>query len=158
MCRMSPWIAVLGVCCALAAAAEKKSWTMIRYTGGTLPAKPARYDWNTTLTVTANPDSITIAVAPPTVFSSGHTVRIEPGQVVSLSSGAAAWKRVAETPGSTLPRRPPSLFGLFENPQYFAIVWESGGKRHAALLDSLRSSVILQVLNFLTGKAVEFSP
>jgi hypothetical protein len=144
---------------ALAAGAEKKSWTKIRYTGGTVPVKASAYDWNTIVTVTRNPDSLTIAIAPAKVFGQSQTIRVDPARILSLSAGEAAWRRVAEVEGAVLPPKPASLFGLLDFHSYIAIVYQAAdGKRGAVLLDSYVGFQILTVLNRMTGKPIESSP
>ena len=139
--------------------AEKKSWTKIRYTGGTVPVKASTYDWNTTVTITRNPDSLTIAIAPAKVFGQSQTVHIDPARILSLSAGEGAWRRVAEIEGAVLPPRSSSLFGLLDFHSYIAIVYQAAdGKRGGVLLDSYVGFQILTVLTKLTGKPIESSP
>jgi hypothetical protein len=86
-------------------------------------------------------------------------VRIKPSQVVSLSAGEAARRRVAEVDGAQIPVKPPSLFGLLQTDDFFGLVYEAdGGKRAAMLLDSLFSGTILRLLSKVTGKPIENSP
>jgi hypothetical protein len=143
----------------VAAAAEQKSWNKIRYVGGTVAVKASPYDWNTTLTASRNPDSIVLVIAPAKLFTPRQTVRIKPAQVISLSCGLGAWRRVAETPGAQLPSKPPTLFGLFENHSYIGIVYQTDdGKRAAVLLDSFLGGRLLQVLEALSGRHVDCAP
>src|ERR1043166_2463675 len=85
------YVLVAALSCTAIAAAERKSWSRLRYVGGTVPVKTSLYDWNTTLTVSANPDMIVVVIAPAVGFSPSLTLRIKPAQVVSLSAGTAAW-------------------------------------------------------------------
>jgi hypothetical protein len=142
--------------CAPATAVERKSWTKIRYVGGTLPIKSSPYDYNTTLTVTANPDTLTLVIAPSTAFAPLQTLRIKPSQIVSISYGPGAWRRVSEVSGSQLPSKPTALFGLLEDHGFLGIVYQADdGKRVAVLLDSYFSMRILYVLKALSGKEIE---
>ena len=139
--------------------ADRKSWNKIRYVGGTIPVKTSRYDWNTTLTVTQNPGSIAVVIAPAVLFTPLQTVRIKPSQVTSLSHGAAAWRRVGEVSGAQLPAKAPALFGLLSDHGFVGIVYQTDdGKPAAMLLDCYFRGQILLVLKELTGKAIEGSP
>ena len=142
--------------CAPSPAAERRSWNKIRYVGGTVPIKTSPYDYNTKLTVSANPDSIVISIAPAKLFSQEQTVRLKPSQVVSLSSGPAAWRRVAEVPGAQVPPRPPSLFGFMQDHALVGIVFDNdSGKREAILLETVYGWQFLPALGKLTGKDIE---
>ena len=159
MRRALIYIVVAAAYSNLSAAAERKSWNKIRYIGGTIAVKTTPYDWNTTITATAKPDSIVLVIAPAKLFAPQQTVRLQPSQVISLSHGLAAWHRVAEVPGSQLPPQPPTLFGIFEDHGFFGIVYEADNGKHAAvLLESYFSWKILAVLEALTGKSIERSP
>jgi hypothetical protein len=148
---------VATVLCAPSSSAERKSWNQIRYVGGTVPIKTSRYDWNTTLTVTA--DAIVVEIAPATVFAARKTVRIKPSQIVSLSANEAAWQHVAAVDGAQLPAKHPTLFGILADFEFLGLVYETDdGKRAAMLLDSNLSGPILQVLTKVTGKPIENSP
>jgi hypothetical protein len=137
--------------------AERKSWTKIRYIGGTVAIKTSQFDWNTTLTVT--PDTIGIEIAPETVFAPKKTVRLKPSQVLSLSADEAAWQHVAAVGGAVLPAKHPTLFGLLRDFELFGVVYDTGdGKRGALLLDSYFSGVVLRVLSRLSGKPIENTP
>ncbi len=149
---------LLGASLSSAAAAERKSWNKLRYAGGTLPIKTSPYDWNTKLTLTANPGSIEISVAPAKVFAAGQTVRLKPEQVISLSGGEEALRRVAEVEGAQLPARPPSLFGVLQSYAFMGIVYEENGKRGAVLLSGYSTWEILQALKLVTGKPIEVAP
>lgn len=139
-------------------AAERRSWNKIHYVGGTIPIKTSPYDWNAKLTVTANPSFIEIVISPAKLFAPQQTVKLDPSQVVSLSGGPAAWRHVADVSGAQLPSKPPSLFGILQDNALLGIVYETGGKREAILLDSLLTWQILPVLRRVTGKTIEDSP
>jgi hypothetical protein len=139
------------------AAAEHKSWNQILYIGGTVPIKTSRYDFNTTLSLTA--DAIVVEIAPATVFQNKKTLRIPTSQVLSLSSNDAAWQRVAAVDGAKLPAKPPTLFGVLLNNNFLGLVYQQDdGRKGAMLLDSISSPIILRVLSKLTGKPIESAP
>ncbi|HWB95775.1 MAG TPA: hypothetical protein VG672_03710 [Bryobacteraceae bacterium] len=153
------YILVWAAYCTASSAAEQKSWNKIRYVGGTIPVKPSPYDWNTTLTVAANSDFIVLVIAPSRMFAPRQTVRIQFSQVLSLSYGPSAWRRVSEVPGAQFFSKPPTLFGLMENHGLLGIVYfVDDGKRGAVLLDSYFSWSILSVLETLTGKQAGRAP
>src|SRR5512133_1481606 len=102
-------IALMGSLCS---AAERKTWNKVRYVGGTIPIKSSPYDWNTAVTITSNPDSVALVIAPVSVFGRQQTVRLKPTQITSLVCGPGAWQRVAGVSGAQLPPKPPTLFGL----------------------------------------------
>ncbi len=139
-----------------AEAEERKSWSKIRYIGGTLPIRTSPFDFNTTVTVTSHPDSLTVVVTPAKAFAALQTVRIKPAQVVSLSFGPGAWRHVAEVSGSQLPNRSPALFGLLEDYGFIGIVYQAeNGKPAGLLLQSYFGTRILSVLKAMTGKEIE---
>jgi hypothetical protein len=156
MRRLLTCVLVALAVCGAASAQERKSWSKIRYVGGTLPVKSSPYDFNTTLTVTTKPDTITLVIAPAKAFAPLQTIRIQPSQIVSLSYGPGAWRHVSEVSGSLLPSRRPSLFGLLEDHGFLGIVYQADdGKRASVLLDSYFSMRILSVLRELSGKELE---
>jgi hypothetical protein len=157
MRRALPFIVVATLCCLPCIAAARKSWNQIRYVGGTVQIKTSRYDWNTTLTITA--DDIVVEIAPATVFGARKTVRIKPSKVLSLSANNLAWQRVAAVDGAQLPAKHPTLFGMLQEYGFFGLVYETdNGKRGALLLDSGFSPLILRALSSATGKPIENSP
>jgi len=162
MTRTVALIVVGTALCIAGTAADRRSWNKIRYLGGTIPVKTSPYDWNTTLTVTNQPPEIVIRIAPVSVFSPQQTLHIAPGRVMSLSAGAAAWRRVAEVDGAAIPKppaKPRALFGLLQDNGALGIVYQSdGGKPAAILLETNLVRQILPVLELLTGKTVEDSP
>ncbi|WP_321472588.1 hypothetical protein [uncultured Paludibaculum sp.] len=142
--------------CALSPGAEHKTWSKIRYVGGTVVIKTSPYDYNTTLTVGLNPEPIVVAIAPARPFAPLQTIRIKPDRVISLSLGQNAWNRVSEVRGAKLPARAPSLFGLLEDHGFMGIVYKTDeGKPAAILLDTYYRWPILSVLKELTGKGIE---
>ncbi|MGD0360284.1 MAG: hypothetical protein ABSC93_05415 [Bryobacteraceae bacterium] len=140
------------------AAAERRSWNKIHYIGGTIPIKTSPYDWDTRLTIAPN-DSIVLVIAPQKLFAPEQTVRIQGSQILSLSAGPLAWRRVAEVNGAQLPAKPRSLFGLWQDVSLLGIVYQAeNGKRGAILLDSYYSWQIQPAFKKLTGKVIETSP
>jgi hypothetical protein len=159
MRRVLLYILVGAAYCTALHAAERKSWNRVRYIGGTIAVKASAYDWNTTVTATANPHSIVIAIAPAKLFTPAQTINIKPSQVISLSEGPSAWHHVAELPRAQLLQKPPTLFGLFENHGFFGIVYQADdGNRAAVLLESPYSRSILSALRALTNKPIEDLP
>lgn len=157
MRRALTYIVVAAALCTPCPSAERKSWTKVRYIGGTVQVKTSRFDWNTTVTVDA--DAIVVDIAPATVFAPRRIVRIKPTQVVSLSAGEAAWRRVAEVAGSQLPAKQPTLFGLLQESGFVGLVYETDdGKRAAILLDTNFMWAIVPALTKVTGKQCENSP
>src|SRR5579871_3527738 len=150
------WALLEAALCAPAEAAERRSWNKVRYLGGTIEMTASRYDWNAKITVSTQPDSIVLVIYPAKVFTSEQTIRIAPDHVLSLSGGPVAWQRLADIQGAHLPPKPPALFGLLQNYQLMAIVYDSGdGKRSAVLLESLFTWQILPILKKLTGKPID---
>lgn len=138
---------------------NKASWNKLRYVGGTIAVKPSAYDWNTTLTITREPPSITVVIAPSTLFTARQTLHIAASQVVSISAGLAAWRRVADVSGAIMPARTPTLFGLLKTGSFLGIVFQTSGDKPASiLLDTNLGPYILPVLKQVTGKPIEDSP
>jgi hypothetical protein len=159
MRRALTFLLISAITAQTAVAAQRSTWNKIRYVGGSENVKAERYDWNTTVTMTKQPPLISIDVAPPTVFASGLKLRLTPEMIVSISDGAAAWRRVSETPGCRVPPKTPSLFGLLNHATYLGIVYETApGKRSAILLESVATPEILEALHILTGKTIEEAP
>jgi hypothetical protein len=157
MRRALTFFVVATLCCLPCIAAERRSWDQIRYVGGTVQIKTSRYDWNTTLTITA--DDIVIDIAPATVFGAKKTLHIKRSQVLSLSANRLAWQRVAAVDGAQLPAKHPTLFGMLVEYGSLGLVYETDdGKRGALLLDSPFSPTILLALSKATGKPIENSP
>ena len=124
----------------------------------TIPIKASPYDWNTTLTVTSKPDSITLVIAPASVFAHQQTVRLEPSRITTIVAGPGAWQRVAEVSGAQLPANPPTLFGLLQNHGFLGILYQDdNGKPAAILLDSTVTYQIGRILEALIGKPLEYA-
>ena len=136
-------------------AASGNSWTKLRYRGGTVPAKVDPYDYNTTITV--NPDLIILA------FARSITVRIKPEQVLSLSYGQEAHRKVADIVALSFVLSPLALFGLLHvsKDHFIGIVYHTeDGKSAAVLLEADKSnySAILLALKGATGKPIDKTP
>jgi hypothetical protein len=135
--------------------ADGNSWNKIRYSGGTVEAKVNPFDWNTTLTVTA--DAIALQIGP------RQSVHFKPGQVTALSYGQEAHRRVADMVALSLVATPLALFGiLHKSKAHFVGIEYKGddGKPGAVLLEADKNNyrVILQVLKTVTGKPVQNEP
>jgi hypothetical protein len=149
------WTLIVAVLCTRSAWADGNSWNKISYTGGTIPAKVNPYDWNTTLTITA--DSITL------VFAHRQTVRIAPAQVTALSYGQEAHRRVAEMVALSMLATPVALFGILHKSKDHFIGIEFHGddaKPSSVLLEAHKDNyrAILKVLKTVTGKPVQNEP
>jgi len=136
---------------ACGAGAAGNSWNKLRYRGGTVAVRVNPFDWNTTLTV--REDEIVLQLGP------RQTLKLKPAQIVGLSYGPEALKRVSAQ-GSV--NSAPGLFGLLKpgHEYVIGIVYElADGRRGAVLLESQKSEcwVILQVLKGLCGRDVEQS-
>src|SRR5689334_8267096 len=117
------------------------SWNRIRYRGGTLPAKVSAFDWNTTLVVTL--DQVDMLINPNT------RVRIKPSQVISISYGQEARRRVADVAALNPAYSPPALFGLLHVSKKHLIgivYYAEDGKEAAVLLESYEYQGILFAL------------
>ena len=136
--------------------ADGNSWNKIRYSGGTVAAKVNPYDWNTTLTVTA--DNITL------VFAHYTTLKLAPSQVTALSYDEQAYRRVADMVTlSVVFVNPLVLFGILHQSKNHFIGIEflaDDGKTGAVLLevDKNNYQAILEALTTVTGKPVGHAP
>jgi hypothetical protein len=135
--------------------AADKPWNKIRYEGGTVQAKVNPFDWNTTLKVAA--DTIQLD------FAARKTLTIEARDVLALTYGEKACRRVADSlaPGPT--SRPLSLFGLLHNgnDHLLGIVFRNQDGSQGAVFLTLHQDIyrdILQKLSTVTGKQVEDAP
>ena len=153
-------ILLLAICAAatIGLAGERKSWNKVRYVGGTVPIKAGVYDWNTTVTVTSNPDLVELTIAPSSVFAHQQKLKIKPSAITAIVSGPGAWQRVADAGGSNLVAKPPSLFGLLAQRPFLAILYEGDdGKPVAILIESYMIGQIGRVLEVLSGKPVVYA-
>ena len=78
----------------LLSGADRKSWSRVRYLGGSAEVKTSRYDWNTTVTVT--PALVTITIDPAKAFTERYSLRIKPSEITGLCYGPGAWRRVSD--------------------------------------------------------------
>jgi hypothetical protein len=147
---------VLMVLAAHLLAGNGNSWNKIRYSGGTVPAKVNPYDWNTTLTVTA--DSIIL------VFARRASLKLAPSQVTSLGYGEQSYRRVADMVTlSVVLVNPLVLFGiLHQGKNHFVSIEFQGndGKEGVVLLEADKNNyrAILEALKTVTGKPVKNAP
>jgi hypothetical protein len=131
------------------------TWSKIRYRGGTVEAKVNPYDWNTRLTVTADSIAFVFGAKP---------FRLKPSQVISLSHGVEAQRKVAKLVDAialTLTFSPLGLFGLLKaRPDHLiGIVYQTeDGKQGAILLETDYYQLVLGALENVTGKRAESSP
>lgn len=143
--------------------ADRQSWNRIRYFGGTPHFKTASYDWNTTLTLTSNPDAVELEVAPSSFLGHMQKLTLKASQITSVITGPGAWQRVADVSGARLAAKPHGIFGLLNrNPPAFrnfdtflAILYQGGdGKPAAILLDCqfFTNLMISRALETMTGK------
>src|SRR5262249_46239475 len=140
---------------AILADAAGNSWNKIRYSGGTVEAKVNPFDWNTTLTVTA--DAIALQLGP------RQSLRLKPAQVTTLSYGQEAHRRVAAMVALSVVATPLALFGiLHKSKQHFVGIEfkDDNGKPGAVLLEADKNNyrVILETLKTVTGKPVQNAP
>jgi hypothetical protein len=134
---------------------DGNSWNKIRYSGGTVEAKVNPFDWNTTLTLTA--DAIALQIGP------RQTLRLKPAQVTALSYGQEAHRRVADMVALSLVVTPLALFGILHKStaHFIGIEYKTDdGKPGAILLEADKNNyrAILQVLKVVTGKPVQNAP
>ena len=148
-------VVILAVCWAQCAFSQPNSWNKIRYVGGTIEAKVNPYDWNTTLTI--RPDAIVL------VFAHRQTLSIRPTQVISLSYGQEAHRRVVEMVALSVMVNPLALFGLFHKSKdhFIGIQYQGDNGKPAGLLleaDKSNYQAVLEALKTATGKPVEDAP
>ena len=135
--------------------ADGNSWNKLRYSGGTVEAKVNAFDWNTTLTVTA--DAVVVE------FAHSTTLKLAPSQITALSYGQEAHRRVADMVALSVVVTPLALFGLLHKSKVHFIGIEfrsTDGKPGAILLEADKNNyrAILKVLAAVTGKPVQNAP
>jgi hypothetical protein len=159
MPRAFRYLLVIAAIAALCSAAERRAWNKVQYIGGTLPIKTSPYDWNTTVTISSNPDTVLLVIAPASVFGHQQTVRLKPSQITAVVCGSGAWQRVADVGGAQLPSKRPTLFGLLLDYSLVAILYQSDdGKPAAILLNApFDSSGIGRILEAVTGRPTEYA-
>jgi hypothetical protein len=64
MRKVLAYVLVVAAAGGLSSAAERKPWNRIRYIGGTLPIKSSSYDWDATVSIGSNPDTVELVVPP----------------------------------------------------------------------------------------------
>jgi hypothetical protein len=148
-------VVILTVCWAQCVFSQPNSWNKIRYIGGTIEAKVNPYDWNTTLTVGS--DAIVL------VFAHRQALSIHSSQVISLSYGQEAHRRVAEMVALSVMVNPLALFGLFHKSKdhFIGIQYQGGDGKPAGLLleaDKSNYQAVLDALKTVSGKPVEDAP
>jgi hypothetical protein len=134
---------------------QVNSWKKIRYIGGTVRVNVDPYDWNTTLTVTA--DSVVVD------FAHRQTLKIPPSHVTALSYGQEAHRRVADMVAISLLVNPVALFGLLHQSKdhFIAIEYTGDDTKPASLLfeaDKDNYKTVLRALKNATGKPVQGDP
>lgn len=147
---------VAGLFASLAVAAPAPNrWNKLRYQGGTFDAKVNPFDWNTTLTLL--PGQLEL------VFAGRKRLKIPLANVVALSYGQKAYRRIADLAVLSLLVTPGALFGLLHKSkdhlvaiEYKGPNGEPGGVLLTAHKDVYRE--LLQVLKMATGKPVENWP
>jgi hypothetical protein len=144
--------AVLAILGSPAAWARTPSWNKIHYLGGTIDVKVNPFDWNAMLTI--EPDAIVL------VFAPRKTVRIKPSQIMSITQGPEAHRKISEIVTLDPQSKPVPLFGMIRNQGgMIGIVYQTDdGKTGAVLLGALYHWTILQALATATGKTVEIKP
>jgi hypothetical protein len=145
-------IVALAVLASPAAWARNLSWNKIHYLGGTIDAKVNPFDWNTVLTI--EPDAIVL------VFAPRPPVRIKLSQVISITQGPEAHRKISEIVTLSPQAKPVPLFGMIRTQGgMIGIVFQmDDGKTGAVLLGAFNHWTILQALATATGRTVEIKP
>ena len=132
------------------------SWNRIRYGGGTVAAKVNPYDWNTTLTVTA--DSIVF------VFGRGAPFKLAPSEITALGYGEKAYRHVADMVALSVAFvNPLVLFGILHQSKnhFISIEFQTSDRKPGVVLleaDKNNYVAILAALKTVTGKPVQNAP
>lgn len=148
-------VALAGLLVAGVASAEVKSWNKIRYQGGTVEAKVNPFDWNTTLTLRQGELEL--------VFAGRKRVVIPVADVMTVSYGQKAYRRVADMAVLSVFATPVALFGLLHKSKDHIVSVEyrmPDGKTGAVLLTVHKDQYegLLRALQAATGKPVETRP
>lgn len=138
-----------------ARAATANVWKKVRYQGGTIDASVNRFDWNTTVTTSA--DTVEL------LFGGFQSVRIPARSITALSYGQKAYRRVADMATLSVFLTPVALFGVLHKSRDHLIGIEFKGtdaKPGAVLLmvHKDRYRELLLTLKDMTGKPVENWP
>ena len=134
---------------------QTQSWNKIRYQGGTVEAKVNPFDWNTTLTLRQGELEL--------VFAGRKRVVIPVADVMTVSYGQKAYRRVADMAVLSVFATPVALFGLLHKSKDHIVSVEyrmPDGKTGAVLLTVHKDQYegLLQALQAATGKPVETRP
>jgi hypothetical protein len=141
-----------GLLLARASAAPVNSWNKIRYQGGTIEARVNPFDWNTTVTVRPNELDL--------LFAGQKRVLIPMADIVGVSYGQKAYRRVADMAVLSVFATPVALFGILHKSKDHIVGIEykrSDGKTGAILLTVHKDhyAALLTALKSATGKEVE---
>ena len=155
MRRIVAALLVLGLAVRPCLADEGNSWNKLRYSGGTVAAKVNPFDWNTTITITA--DEVAL------VFGPKQNLHLKPTEITAISYGQEAHRRVADMVALSVVATPLALFGILHKSKAHLIGLEfrtPDGKPGAILLEADKNhyALILQVLKTVTGKPVQMEP
>ena len=137
------------------AIASDRSWNKIRYQGGTIDVKVNPFDWNTALRISATQIEL--------VFAGRKKVTIEARNVLALTYGEAAYRRIVDALAPGGASQPLPLFGIVHmgKDHLVGIEFRGPDNLHGAVLlmvhkDSDRE--LLRALSELTDKPVEGAP
>lgn len=144
-----------GLLLANAPAAPVNSWNKIRYQGGTIEAKVNPFDWNTTVTIRPNELDV--------LFAGQKRVLIPVADIVGVSYGQRAYRRVADMAVLSVFATPVALFGILHKSKDHIVGIEykqADGKTGAILLTVHKDhyAALLTALKAATGKAVDNWP
>lgn len=149
--KVSPRLAAITLCFAIALYGEGNTFDKVRYNGGSVDSKVDPKDWHNQLTVTS--DMIVM------VFKDGKRLEISPKSVTSLSYGQEAHRRVGTMVALAVLVSPVALFGLMHKTRlhYIGIQYHSADGKHAGILlqgDKDNYRAILVALQGVTGTPV----
>jgi hypothetical protein len=135
----------------LVANAQGNHFDKVRYNGGSVPSKVDPKEWNNKLTITS--DLITLRL------KDGQGVEIPPKQVISLSYGQEAHRRVGTMVALAILVAPVALFGLFHKTRlhFIGIQYRTTDGNSAGILlqgDKDNYRAILVALQGVTGVPV----
>lgn len=153
--RRATAAALAGLLMAGGSSAQSNSWNKIRYQGGTVDAKVNPFDWNTTLTV--RPGELDL------LFAGRKRLVIPVADVVTVSYGQKAYRRVADMAVLSVFATPLALFGLLHKSKDHIVGIEyktPDGKTGAVLLTVHKDHYedLLRAVKAATGKPVENWP
>jgi len=133
----------------------EKNWAKLRYQAGTIAVKVNPFDWNTTMTIAGG--AITLN------FENRKMIAIRSEDILSLTYGMTAYRRVSALLAGGDDAQPVPLFGILRNDKdhLIGLIFKSSdGSRGALLLMAHKSNYheILGTLSEVTGKPVEGTP